>query len=381
VKVSLLVNELNIRGGTHKQFLRLSQFLKDKNVEFEIITKYYNQNLTYPEFSNFKINYLYQDKTIKNNTIFNKIKIIYKLFNLISKDSKIVNIHDNGLLLLIPFLKIARKIIIWQVNDLPPYFLEGNSKNNQDNFKSKLKRFYTKFIIKNFVDEITVNASKNKERVLSNLDFESKVFYCGVDSLEDFKIHKFKKTPRINLLTTGVFLPYRNYETSIDIVKKINLKGLECSLDIIGETSWDQEYSKKIKSLVSENGLQDFITIHGQVDEDKFKSLFDDTDIFLFLNIDQSWGLVVFEAMSVGFPTIVSESVGAVEILNNEVAIITNPEDVSGICEKIINISKNKDVYNTYSRNAIKHVSNMSWNKMYSNKMLCLFKKYNDQVN
>jgi glycosyltransferase involved in cell wall biosynthesis len=376
MKVSLLINELNIRGGTHKQFLRLCEYLQSENIDFEIITKYYNQELTYPEFSSFKVNYLYSEK--KETSLLNKLNIYVKLYKKISQDSNIINIHDNGFLPLIPFLKLINKKIIWQINDLPSYFLEGNSKASNDNFKNKIKRFFAKFTAKYFVNEITVNVTKNKERVLKNLDSESKVFYCGVDVLKDFKIHSYVKKTTINLLTTGVFFSYRNYETGVEVVKQLRDKDFDCRLDIIGDTTWNKEYADKITNMIKTYNLENSVAIHGQVNESKFKSLFDNSDIFLFLNLDQSWGLVVFEAMSVGFPTIVSQSVGAVEILYNEVAIIVDPLDVNAICKQIITITQNETVYNSYAKQAIQHVSEMSWDKMYSKKVLDLYREIDD---
>lgn len=376
MKVALLINELDIRGGTHKQFLRLSQYLRNENIDFTIITKYYEKNSTYPEFSEFEINFLAENK--KRLSTIGKINQFINILKKIPKDTTIVNIHDNGFLPIVPFLKFYKKKIIWQINDLPSYFLEGNSKSIQDNYKNIIKRFFARFVARYFIDEITVNVTKNKERVLKNLKSNAKVFYCGVDKLDDFQIHTSNTKEKINLLTTGVFFSYRNYETSIEVVKKLLSLGCECRLDIIGDTKLDSIYANKIKTLIDVNNLQEYITIHGQVDEIKFKSLFNESDIFLFLNLDQSWGLVVFEAMSVGIPTIVSESVGAVEILSNEEALIVDPLSVEDISEKIILLNKDKFIYEKYSKNAMKHVASMSWDIMYSSNILRLMKDIND---
>ena len=42
MKIAVLVNELNIRGGTHKQVLRLCEYLESQRIEFKIFTKYYD---------------------------------------------------------------------------------------------------------------------------------------------------------------------------------------------------------------------------------------------------------------------------------------------------------------------------------------------------
>ena len=61
-------------------------------------------------------------------------------------------------------------------------------------------------------------------------------------------------------------------------------------------------------TLFRTKNLKKSVTIWGEVDENTYLKLFDKADIFTFGNIDQSWGLAVFEAMSCGLPTIVSNS-------------------------------------------------------------------------
>lgn len=55
MKIAILVNELNIRGGTHKQVLRLCQYLKKCGEDVTIYTRVYSVNDTYPEFKEIKV--------------------------------------------------------------------------------------------------------------------------------------------------------------------------------------------------------------------------------------------------------------------------------------------------------------------------------------
>mgnify|MGYP000632882886 CR=1 FL=1 len=53
MKVAIVINELNIRGGTHKQVLRLCEYLEEQKIEMLLLTKYYDPEKTYPEFEKY----------------------------------------------------------------------------------------------------------------------------------------------------------------------------------------------------------------------------------------------------------------------------------------------------------------------------------------
>lgn len=381
MKVLVAVNELNIRGGTHKQVLKLCEYLSKEN-EIIIYTRIYEKEKTYPEFQKFNIvtsdikstktrgkMRKYIDK-IKDNKIENKIFI-----DLVSKVD-IINIHDCGLARLIKIAKKMNKKVVLQINDMPRYFLEGNAKGQKDNLKNKIKRLIFKKQVKE-VDEITVNVTKNKEIVKKCLKREAKVLYCGVDTNKRLDRHKkIHNNNKLNLFSSGVFFPYRNYETLVKVINKFVKNNTEIHLDIMGATDWDKEYANSIKKMIIDMKLDKYITIWGQVDDEKYVELHNNADIFLFININQSWGLAVFEAMSCGLPVIVSESVGAIELLKNkENSIIVNPQNIDEIYNEIIKLKDNQEYYKKISDNAFEIVKDFTWDQLYSSKMFELFTK------
>ena len=385
MKVAIVVNELNIRGGTHKQVLRLCQYLKQEDIGFSLHTKWYDPEKTYPDFGQFPVEYLGKslDGVSPESSLAARLKRRavaaveeIKLFRKIPKDADVVNIHDNELLLVTLLVKWFRRAkVVWQINDLPLYFQVGSSQYVKTGILSKPDRAFARFVAKR-VDVITVNVSKNRERVQQYLNREAKVFYCGVDVNDRLLPHSAQVacSEPIRLLSTGVFFPYRNYETLVCVVEKLRQSGHDARLDIIGSTALDQAYAAKVRSLVEEKGMQEHVTIWGQVDDEKYCQLYNSADIFLFLNIDQSWGLAVFEAMSCGMPVLVSNSVGAIELLHHdEDALILDPKDVEGVCRSILQLTENPDYYTRISDQASQAVKDYTWDKLYSEKMTALF--------
>lgn len=376
--IAYIINELDIRGGTHKQFLKLLEYTERQNEEFFIITTNVDFDKTYPGFRKYGDRIRILEKVHCSNPI-TKLLSVYrnskKLKNLL-KGADVVNIHDCGFEL---YNKAFKDIpTVWQINDLPHIFRVGVAKNRADSLKDKITR---KLILRSIgnIDRITVNVSKNADRVKDVFHRDADVLYCGIEPLP-FQINiidtfaRFREK-KLNLLSSGVWFPYRNYETQVKVVKALVDKGYDVKLDIIGSTNNSPGYLKYIESLIREENLMDRITIHGMVNEDKFAELHRNADIFLFINVDQSWGLAVFEAMSCGIPVIVSNSVGATEILHDGVdSIFVNPLSPGEIVDRIIQLTANEGLYKEISSRSSDFYHAYTWDKAYSAPMFNLLK-------
>jgi len=378
--ISVLVNEIDIMGGTHKQVLRFCEYLESRGENFELVTKYLNLDKTYPDFNKFNIKYLLTSKRKINRIagLFYDFFLQFKIYLLINKNAKILNIHDNGLPLVILLARVFGKKIYWQINDLPGGFSVGNAKSKNTTLLRSLykliSRFFYKKVIVKCVHTITVNVAKNRERVNLLLNRDATVLYCGVDRWKGKNIDRLGYSNSIKLLSSGVFFPYRNYETQVKLVKKMKQSGMDVELNIIGSTLLDTVYSEKIKNLVDSQKLSDCIKIHGQVTQEEYIKLHENSDLFIFINIDQSWGLAVFEAMSSGLPVIVSNSVGATEVLHDGVdSFFVDPIDVDQILLKITTL-KNFEKYKQMSTAAHNYVTELTWDNMYSKKLFAVMK-------
>lgn len=387
MKVAIVVSEINVRGGTHKQVLRLCQYLEKHGIEFSLLTKYYEPDKSYPEFENYEVLYVKEKPSEwdSNATFFQKLKLLwerlfyeeYLLFRKIPKGTNIVNIHDNRLFAFAFLSKVLRRAkLVWQINDLPYSILHGRGEGKR-NIDAMVEDFFIHQTIQR-ADEISVNVTKNAQRVREKMGRDAHVFYCGVDVNDALKPHTYpgvEKKP-IRLLSTGVFFPYRNYESLVLAVEQLRERGYDAHLDIIGSTEVFKPYADTVCQLIREKDLQEHVSVWGQVDEETYARLYNEADQFMFLNIDQSWGLAVFEAMSCGLPVLVSNSVGAIELLeHDQTAAIMDPKDIDVICDTVIKLATDGDYYTKLSQNASAAVKEFTWDKLYNEKMLSLFHK------
>lgn len=378
MKITLLINEFNVRGGTHKQVHRLVEYLQSRGHDILLLTKFYDPEKCYPGVEKFSIQSFEQDfSTDKESSRLNKIikNIVgsYKVAKVALNHGQCINIHDNGFGLTSFFIRVLnRKIpIIWQINDLPSAFLVGNSKDSNESITFPLRRWFYRIIAKS-TTKITVNVTKNAHRVDKALGVSAEVVYCGVDLRNEVLDKKSVDPKKIRLLSTGVFFKYRNYETFLQVHKELETLGYNVESSIIGSTKFDNVYAEKIKNLVHELNIK--CDILGDISENELISKYENSDFFFFLNVDQSWGLAVFEAMNLGLPVIVSNSVGAIELLTDDVnAIILDPNDASGIANSVVSLINNPVKLAKLQERAFGDTLEMTWDKMYSSKIEKIF--------
>ena len=378
--IAYLIYDLNVRGGTHKQFLKLLEYTEAQGEPFFIVTRFLDFDKTYPEFRRYadRIRVLEEERGSRSvpARVARTLRARRRLAEMVS-DADVVNIHDCGFETLLPAFRGKR--VVWQINDLYYVFQTGVSASSRQSLRNRaLKRIILNGL--KYVDEITVNVTKNAERVKRCMGRDAKVLYCGVEPVgitrdinETFG--RFDSR-RVNLLSSGVWFPYRNYEAQVETVSLLVSRGYDVHLDIIGSTSLAPDYVRKIEEMIASRGLGDRIEICGMVDEKRFRELHERDDMFLFVNVDQSWGLAVFEAMSCGLPVIVSESVGATEILHDGVdSLFVNPKSPEAIAGRIENLMDDRSLYTRISDTASRFHQQYTWDKAYSAPMLKLLKK------
>lgn len=376
--IAFLIANLDVRGGTHKQFLKLLEYTEAQGEPFYIITMRVDFDKTYPGFRKYGhlIRIFEREPKTSSNPIarYRRLKRNCRKLAGLLKDADVANLHDCGFDGYLPAFGGIRTV--WQINDLNPAFRTGVAAKSNDTIGKWLSR---KLFLHNLkaIDKITVNVTKNAECIKDKLHRDAEVLYCGIEPLgierpieESLKRFEHKK---INLLSSGVWFPYRNYETQVEVVKELLDRGYDVQLDIIGTTQYSPEYHEKIQHLINDGKLNDRIRIRGMVDENEFRQLHMQSDIFLFINVDQSWGLAVFEAMSCALPVIVSESVGATEILHDGVdSVFVNPLSVRDITDQIIALTSDSDKYRQLSATASEFHHSYTWDKAYSSKMLSI---------
>jgi glycosyltransferase involved in cell wall biosynthesis len=368
MKVCLLIESLSVRGGTHKQLLRLAQYLRSCGDRVDIVTREYEPSQCYEELGEFEI------RTASRGVHgrLGRIASGLRLATMIPDDSDVLNVHDQGCeLIALQSLRRRRALpVVWQINDLHPAYRVGPHAGMKPRWLHPLQRLIGRSVARR-CQALTVNVTKNAGRVAEQMGVEARVFYCGVDQAISQPTPRCLGVP-LQIISVGVLFRYRNYETIIEALALLGQRGIRAELTVIGTTKYHPEYARQLQSLAEQQEVD--MRFLGEVTGSVLLQRMADSHVFVFVNVDQSWGLAAFEALNMSLPVVLSESVGAVELLRDNPSVrVVDPLSPAGIADALAEITSSQQHYERLASTAFESVRAYTWDRLYGSNMRNLF--------
>ena len=392
MRIAMILRRLNVKGGTQRQALSLAVELRKKGHEVVLYTLHFSPENCYPHLlKNFKVRVLPKDETEPNKKapyypsfvktgipeVKNENNQAKKLAAMImDNDFDVLNPHDQVAYKVAYYYKKHKKNIpsVWNMNDLPlRQWGYDRARGCDDAFRQPLiKRIiyrvfdsYEKHAFLKHQDAIVVVDHLNKELVKKYLGLNAFTVRSGPD-FEYFAYQK--KIPpgkKFKILTSGILMPHRRFEDTINALPLILEKGLDPHLSIIGDTDNDKKYFSRLRELVGQLKLENRVSFLGKVSEEKLIESYRTHDLYIFQHHLQSDGLSPFEAAASGCPLIVSKTAGCHEVLKDgKTALLIEPKNPTDIADKIYKLVTNHNLYTKLSENANAFVrANFSWEK------------------
>lgn len=404
MKIGMLVNNLSVSGGYQKLVLRLSEQLLLKGYEVVIYTLDLNKKKCYPDLiDKFNIVCPVQKKNDKGGELLSRLnnrflrypypyKIMTKSFD---PNIDVFIIHDDISLRIISFFKRTKNCqkIIWMLNNQLPEDISSLIKKSTkyfiaiSSFKELLYRIATYpsllldyFFIKKglkLIDKFAVYDIYNQRLVKKLFKQDAALVYAGAD-LERFKEVALSRTydakKQYNLLSVGVLFPHRRYEDFLTAVSILKKNGRMVTATIVGAHTFAPEYYKFLVKLAEKLQITDFIIFKEFVSDNELYELYNKSDAFIFVNDGFTWGISVFEAIAAGLPTIITNNIGAADIIKHRhygwVVEPRRPDQIAASVEEIIS---NQLLTVKICKQASRDITNLvSWSS-YADRIIALF--------
>lgn len=370
MKIAMIVDNMSIMGGYQKLVLRTSQQLKISGHEVIIYSPSINKQTCYPElWINLKTKSIYKKDNTRKSFIINRVKQFFSYILLACKFNQVnaIIVHDVMSLLMLNFINTKKTKVIWMLNNQLPNYLYKNhhTKNNHQitSTKATMRKLFSIIIKKSTkkVDLITTYDSYNYNLVTENLSNKSIIIYAGAD-IEKKEILKNKKQEEIKLLSIGVLFKYRRYEDIIKAIHILNKENIKCSLKIVGAYDFALDYLSFLKNTINHFNLVNQVSFCGNINNEEMDALYHQSDAFLFVNNAFTWGISVFEAMSYKLPIIITNNIGAVDLVKNENCVfIVPPKSPQQIAEAIKTIKQKPEVITQMINNYDNVLEKVSW--------------------
>ncbi|MBI4085294.1 MAG: glycosyltransferase family 4 protein [Candidatus Liptonbacteria bacterium] len=273
--------------------------------------------------------------------------------------------------------------IVWIMHDMPSNYRA--KKNPVTNILSwlafKLEPLAEKDYYR-YVDEVIV-MDKHSIPIAAQCGKPVALLYLGLDYPhfeQPVKIRDEFKKGQVTLLGVGALSPYRRYEDIVSAVSILRKNGIKASAMIVCRDAWGNPgYRKSFDEFVESSNAAPYITINYEgVSAEGLLETFRATDIFVFPNDIEIWGMAAFEAMAAGMPLIVSNVTSAAMYLKerNGAALFVDPrrpEQIAAAAEKLIN---DRELYLKMAKDGQKFVKeNLSWGAYAKGFLDAAFKK------
>jgi glycosyltransferase involved in cell wall biosynthesis len=157
-----------------------------------------------------------------------------------------------------------------------------------------------------------LSASGNKQREFERLGFKSdKIFPFGY--FPDFPFIERDTTPAsmLKILCIGWMKPFKGQDYLLRSVAELRSKGIPVACTITGYGPTEQ----KLRALHKQLDLAEVVEFAGVVNDERLGELFGWSNVLVAPGYEEPWGIRINEALLSGLPVVVSDGIGASELV------------------------------------------------------------------
>ncbi|WP_185287530.1 glycosyltransferase family 4 protein [Chryseobacterium lactis] len=154
-------------------------------------------------------------------------------------------------------------------------------------------------------------------------------------------VQKNKIGSKIHFFTLSNLIPIKGLDLLLDAFSIVLNDYSEIYLTIGGEGN-ERKY---LESITKKKGLDRNVIFLGNLTRERAMEEYAKADFYVSPSLQETFGVVVIEALSFGLPAVVTRCGGPEYIVNNSVGIVVERNSVDELVKGIIHILKNKDYY------------------------------------
>jgi glycosyltransferase involved in cell wall biosynthesis len=219
----------------------------------------------------------------------------------------------------------------------------GSVRNEIVGIRRKFRGVFLNFFTRRATFHICYGTRYEKELLASGYD-RSRIFVAqntiDVEKIMAENARKCEKPADVySFLFVGALVEGKNLDLAIKAIARLIREGYKVKFKIVGSG----ELIDDLKSLVKEEQMDENISVHGYITDEKIPDFFNEADVFL---LPGTGGLAINEAMAYGLPLISTIADGTIIDLLSEgdngyfLNDIPDFDNIYELCKKILHKSK-----------------------------------------
>lgn len=223
--------------------------------------------------------------------------------------------------------------------------------------------FYLERACLALADSVIAISRDSGRRISENFNIplrKIEVVYCGVDIEVFSRQAEGRPAEKGRLVTVGRLDDQKGIDVLLKAVSLVS-RGREITLDIVGDGWMRKRYEK----IASELAISDRVNFVGRIQQEQIPDYLKRASIFVLASRNESFGLVLVEAMASGIP-VISTNVGSIPeiVRDGETGILVEPGDADMLASAIQDLLDDRGKTKRFTEQARQRVlENFTWEK------------------
>ncbi|MGM0590607.1 MAG: glycosyltransferase family 4 protein [Halobacteriota archaeon] len=219
-----------------------------------------------------------------------------------------------------------------------------------DEPRSRVERELTRRLERRFlagVDAAVYNSETTRRAVEGLVEpVPSVVAYPAGDRfggpLSEARIVARAAEPPFRVVFVGTVTPRKRLDTLLRGLERVSS---DWRLEVVGNLEADPAYTESIRTLVSELGLDERVSLLGRLSDDELADELTRSHLLAVPSGYEGFGIAYVEGMGFGLPAIASSAGGAHEVVSHrETGFLVDPDDPSDVADAVSLLSRNQSM-------------------------------------
>lgn len=260
-------------------------------------------------------------------------------FHLLKKQYDVVNIHNMSSYFIIPFILKKLHLIRSKIVFVSHGLVHMEMKENRYHYPFRYQ-LYQKMSLR-YSDKIIAVSESLMEDIHNYYSIDKNKISVVTNAVDDSFFEQCKSPNSIinekYILFVGDITKVKGVDFLLDAIKKVDI-----CLVLVGKKS---SYLSELKNIYSDLFNSGKVVVLENLDDEDLKSLYCNSLFFILLSRHEPYGLVVLEAMASGRPVIISDNVGAKEIIEQgKEGFIVSVENLDSVIQKMDYLIRNENL-------------------------------------